>query len=144
MRALGAASALLVAFLGCERSDAPAPAPAPPVSTAPAPLPGVGAIELGTAVGADGRVTAPASTFGASDTIHASVRTEGLKAGSTLSARWTYEDGQVVSENRESLAANQAVTEFHISKPDGWPVGRYRVEIALDGRPAGAREFEVR
>jgi hypothetical protein len=104
----------------------------------------VGAIELGRAVGADGRVTAPASIFSASDTIYASIVTEGQTAGSTLSARWTYEDGQVVNEGRESLAADRAVTEFHISKPDGWPAGRYRVEIALNGRPAGTREFEVR
>jgi uncharacterized protein YfaS (alpha-2-macroglobulin family) len=105
----------------------------------------VSRIELGTAVGADGRITAPAATFAPADTIYVSVLTEGQAPGATLSARWTYEDGQLVSEGRETLGASGgAATEFHIAKPDGWPAGRYRVEIALNGRPAGAREFEVR
>jgi hypothetical protein len=148
MRALGAASLLVIVALACGRSETSAPqAPTPEVSApAPAALPGrVGAIELGTAVGADGRVTAPAAIFSPGDTIYVSVPTEGQPSGAALSARWTYEDGQVVSEGRETLATpGRAATEFHIAKPDGWPAGRYRVEIALNGEPAGARDFEVR
>jgi hypothetical protein len=49
-----------------------------------------------------------------------------------------------VSEDRETLGSERAATEFHVAKPDGWPAGRYRVEIALNGEPAGARDFEVR
>jgi hypothetical protein len=102
-------------------------------------------IELGTAVAADGRVTVPAASFAPGDTIYVSVLTEGQPSGATLSARWTYEDGQLVSEGRETLGSSgRAATEFHIAKPDGWPAGRYRVEIALNGEPAGARDFEVR
>ena len=83
--------------------------------------------------------------FAPADTIYASVTTDGPAQGSTLSARWTFEDGQIVSENRETLGSSGAVdTEFHIAKPDGWPAGRYRLEIALNGQPAGARDFEVR
>lgn len=149
MRTLSTATLLLIAALACGRSETSAPAPEaslPEVSApAPAALPGRAAIELGTAVGADGRVTAPAASFAPIDTIYASIVTEGQPSGATLSARWTYEDGQVVSEGRETLATSgQAITEFHISKPDGWPAGRYRVEIALNGQPAGVREFEVR
>ena len=150
MRALVAASVFVVASLACGRSETPAPAsaPAPPPISSPAPgaLPGRGAsIELGTAVDAQGRVTAPAAVFAAGDTIHASVVTEGQPPGATLTARWTYEDGQVVSEGRETLAtSDEAVTEFHVAKPDGWPAGRYQVEIALNGRPLGTRGFEVR
>jgi hypothetical protein len=147
MRALIAILVVLAVF-ACRRSETtttttPETAPRPPVS-APAPA-SVGAIELGRAVGADMRVTAPASTFAPTDTIYVSVATDGQPAGATLSARWTYEDGQVVNESRETLGSSgKAATEFHISKPDGWPVGRYKVEIALNGKPAGTREFEVR
>ena len=151
MRCLARLSFLVAALLACGSSEAPAPAPAapatPPVS-APAPAAPalqVGAIELGRAVAADGRVTAPASTFAPTDTIYVSVLTEGQTPGATLTARWTYEDGQLVSEGRETLAtAGKSTTEFHIAKPDGWPAGRYRVEIALNGRAAGSRDFEVR
>src|SRR5678809_1164156 len=37
-----------------------------------------------------------------------------------------------------------ARSEFHISKPDGLPVGKYKVEISVDGAAAASREFEVR
>jgi hypothetical protein len=149
MRVLG--SVLLSAFvlIACGRSDTPPPPPpaaTPPVSApAPAaPAVRISAIELGNALGADGRVTAASQVFAPTDTIYVSVLTEGTAPGAQLSARWTYEDGQVVSEGRETLAANRSTTEFHIAKPDGWPVGRYQVAIALDGQPAGTRDFEVR
>jgi hypothetical protein len=154
MRLLVALLVSLLTTLACGRSEtetAARPTSPPPVAAPPAPAPvpapsaRVSSIELGTAVGADRRVTAPTSTFASSDTIYASVLTEGQPAGSTLSARWTYEDGQLVSENRETLGSPGAAnTEFHISKPDGLPAGRYRLEIALNGQPAGARDFEVR
>jgi hypothetical protein len=154
LRALVALLVLLSANLlacGRETETAARPTSPPPVAAPPAlptlPMPSarVSSIELGTAVSADRRVTAPTSSFASSDTIYASVLTEGQAAGSTLSARWTYEDGQVVSQNSETLGSPGAVnTEFHISKPEGWPAGRYRLEIALNGQPAGARDFEVR
>jgi len=61
-----------------------------------------------------------------------------------LSARWTYQDGQVVNESQQSIAPKgPATTEFHISKPDGWPKGKYQVAIAANGLPAGTKEFTV-
>jgi hypothetical protein len=147
MRALITRSLLAALVLACGRSETPAPEARPPEVSAPAPAGQPGAvtrIELGTAVGADGRVTAPAASFSPGDTIYVSVLTEGQPVGATLSARWTYEDGQLVSEDRETLGSERAATEFHVAKPDGWPAGRYRVEIALNGEPAGARDFEVR
>jgi len=35
-------------------------------------------------------------------------------------------------------------TEFHISKPDGWPAGKYKVEVCLDNQTAGTKDFSVR
>jgi hypothetical protein len=62
-----------------------------------------------------------------------------------LKARWTYQDGQVVDETEQAIApTGDAATEFHISKPDGWPVGQYRVEVFLDGNPVQAMEFQVK
>jgi hypothetical protein len=143
---------LCLGLLACGRSEqtqapSPAPSPAPPPMAAPvAPAPfRVGAIDLGTAIGADKRVSTPADAFAPTDTIYASVATEGAAPTVTLTARWSYEDGQLVEESSETIApTGPAVTEFHIAKPDGWPTGRYKIEIIADGRPAGAREFEVR
>ena len=36
-----------------------------------------------------------------------------------------------------------ARTEFHISKADGWPAGKYKVEVSLNGVPAETKEFTV-
>jgi len=136
-----------LALLACGRSEQKAaPSPAPPPVAAPAPATfRVGAVELGRSIGADERVSAPASSFAPADTIYASVSTEGAAPSVTLTARWSYEDGQLVSESTETIApTGPAVTEFHIAKPDGWPTGRYKVEIIADGRTAASREFEVR
>jgi hypothetical protein len=139
---------LVVALLAgsCRRSETtsePAPGAAPSVA-APAPL-RVRGLDLGSAVGADKRVTAPSSAFAPADTIYVVVATEGGAPGATLTARWTYEDGQLVNEESQVLATPAgAVTEFHIAKPDGWPAGRYRVEIASAGQALGSRDFEVR
>ena len=60
-------------------------------------------------------------------------------------ARWTFEDGQVVDEKTEAIApTGEAWTEFHISKPGGLPKGKYKVEVFLDSKSAGTKEFEVK
>jgi uncharacterized protein YfaS (alpha-2-macroglobulin family) len=110
----------------------------------PAPF-GLGAIELGSQIGEDDRVLAPSQVFAPGDTIHASIETEGEAQNVLIAARWSYEDGQTVAESSETIStASPSVVEFHIAKPDGWPTGRYRVDITANGQPAGNREFEVR
>ena len=38
----------------------------------------------------------------------------------------------------------QARTEFHVFKPTGWPEGKYKVEVSLNGALAGSKDFEVK
>lgn len=138
------ACAVLMLAIACKKAEpppaaAPAPAPPPPVAAVIT----VSGVDVGSAIGADKRVTAPTDVFKPTDTIYAAVTTSGSAPRATLTARFTFEDGQVVNESTQDVAG-AGVTEFHISKPDGWPAGRYRVEIALNGQPAGTREFEVR
>lgn len=144
-----------LALSACGKTETPAPAP-PPV-TAPAPPPvapppppvaapvAVSSVDLGTAVGPDQRVTAPTTTFGTKDTIYAAVSTTGTGANAAISAKWTYQDGQTVNESSQTIApTGPAVTSFHISKPDGWPVGNYKVEISLNGASAATKDFSVK
>ena len=120
----------------------PPPAPAGPAATAGI---RVASVALGSALDPGKRIAAPKSLFAPTDTIYASVDTAGSGAPVTLTARWTYEDGQIVNETSETISpSGPAATEFHIAKPDGWPAGRYKVEITSNGMSAGAREFEVR
>ena len=62
-------------------------------------------------------------------------------------AKWTFGDeGQGPSRKRTRTITptGPAANEFHISKPSGWPVGKYTVEIMADGASAGTKDFEVR
>jgi hypothetical protein len=143
-----------IALFGCKKKEE-APAPAPEVSTAPqtsveatpATVPfKVSSVDLGKAIGSDKKITEPATTFGPKDTIYASVATEGAAPSVKLHAKWTFGDaGKVVKEDDLNIApTGPATNEFHISKPSGWPVGKYKVEITADGNPAGSKDFEVK
>jgi hypothetical protein len=102
-------------------------------------------VTLGRAVGGDKAITDRTETFRANDTIYASVATEGSANSVTLRARWTFEDGQVVDESTRTIAPNtRERTEFHIAKPNGWPAGKYKVEVFLDNRSIESKAFEVR
>ena len=131
----------------CQKKEAPGPA-AEATPSAPAgieaPALRVTDVQLGAAVGADKRVTEPKETFSPKDTIFVSVVTEGSAPSATVSARWTFQDGQVVKEDSRSIApSGTEATEFSIQKPDGWPTGDYKVEIKLDGTTAETKSFKV-
>jgi hypothetical protein len=122
-------------------TDTAAMAPAAPAPEAFA----VSDVTLGKAIGADKRVATPSTTFGPRDTIYASVATTGSAPSKTISAKWTYQDGQTVKEDSQTIApTGPAVTEFHVGKKSAWPAGKYKVEIAVDGTPATSKEFEVK
>ena len=135
-------SVMVAAFAGaavaCKKAPPPPPAAPPPVTFS------VTGVTLGKALAADKSVAQPLTTFGTRDTIYASVATVGTSASATLAAVWTFQTGQVVHADTQAIAPQgPAHTEFHISKPSGWPVGKYKVTISLDGALAGAQDFEV-
>ena len=147
-----------VAIVGCKKKEEAAPVAAtPPPATTPAPATPapaataqVTSVDLGNAVGADMKVASPMTTFGTKDTIHASIATSTSDAMATvpgkLGVKWSHVDsGQVVhEESRDVNLTGNGNTDFQISKPDGWPTGKYKVEVSLDGAVVQTREFEVR
>ena len=101
-------------------------------------------IDMGRSLTADKAINDKTDSFKPTDTIYASILTEGTAATATLKARWTYQDGQAVNESTQTIApTGDSRTEFHISKPDGWPKGTYKVEILLDGTSASSATFRV-
>ncbi len=133
----------LIAAVGCAKSK---PAEQPADATPPAMVAfKVVGMELGTSIDEQKRISAPATTFKPADVIYVSVATDGTSPGATMGAKWTYgADGQLVNEMTEPVApTGPANTEFHISKPDGFPAGKYRVEVTLDGASVGTKEFEI-
>ncbi len=155
--------ALALALGACKKDEAPAtPEPAAKSATAAAPAkadtpaaaPGkaldlgefsILSVKLGKAVDDQNEVVAEQDVFGPKDTIHAAVLTKGKHQGLRMSARWTTDDGRLVAESDQPLVPDSAtVTTFRIANPEGWPVGKYEVAIALDGQTMEKRAFEVR
>jgi hypothetical protein len=145
-----------IALFGCKKKEeAPPPeatvTPAAVETPAPVATPAVVAfkvtsIDLGKAIGADKKVTDAATTFAPKDTIYAVANSEGTAASVKLTAKWTFGDkNQSVKDEDQTIApTGPAATEFHVSKPKGWPVGHYKVEILADGVSAGTKEFDVK
>jgi hypothetical protein len=136
-------------------TSAMAPAAAPTAApAAPAPAPAadtlkVSSVALGSAVGADKKVSKAKTAFAPNEkTIYASVATDGTSAGATLNAKWTYQDGDTVStvsDISQSIATDgPAVTTFKIQNPNEWPEGKYKVVISLNGQSVGDESFEVK
>jgi hypothetical protein len=153
--AIAAALVAGIALTGCKKNDTTdTTATTPPAASEPAPMPDatpppapagsvtVTTVDLGNAVGADNRVTAPATMFAGKDTIHASVATDGT--GGELTAKWSFQDGQVVDSQDKTVPAGPQVTDFSISKPDGWPAGHYKLEVLNNGMVVQTREFDIK
>ena len=104
----------------------------------------VSQIDMGRSLNADKTINDNTDSFKPNDAIYASIVTEGSAATATLKARWTYQDGQVVNESTQTITpTGNARTEFHISKPDGWPTGKYKLEAFLNGSSSATKDFEV-
>lgn len=151
---------LLATFVlaGCKKDETPppvatpAPAPAPAPAPPPAPVPATASVAdvmVGSELDAEGKVSQTDTQFDPKQTITASVTTAtsdpAATVAGTLGVKWLFEDGQVVNEESKSFNfAGPGVTNFQISKPDGWPAGRYTLEVSLDGVKVATREFAVK
>ena len=92
-------------------------------------------VQLGKGIGADKRVANTTDTFAPTDTIYASVHTTGTAQNATVAAHWTFQDGQTVNDQTETISpTGDAYTEFHISKPSGWPAGKYTLHVLVNGQ----------
>jgi hypothetical protein len=148
---LAAGALLLAVTVACsKKEEAPAAdsAAAAPMTPPPA-VATVSTLELGKHIGPNMRVTEATEVFAKGDTVYLAVVTENAAQGSMLTAKWTFQDGQVVDSTSQPVAAPSptepvSVTEFHISKPGGWPAGKYTVEVLLDGASKGTKTFEVK
>jgi len=152
----GATAVLALTSTACNKDDADAdvatrtaPGTAEP---APAPAPGATAtlrvteVSLGRAMRGDTAVVDDIDDFKPADTIHAVVKHEGAATDARLTARWTFQDGQVVDERTETISptgTGATYTHFQISKPGGWPTGNYKLTLLLNGQEVESEDFEI-
>jgi hypothetical protein len=133
---------LAVAGSGCKKNADTATTGA--ATTTAAPEVAISTVQLGKGIGSDKHVTSTTDKFSPRDTIYVSVVTSGNSPSSTITARWTYQDGQLVKEDSRTIASNGTdATEFHISKPSGWPKGKYKVTVTVGGSTK-SEDFEVK
>lgn len=95
--------------------------------------------------------SAPTEVF-ATDTpkifLHAAL--VDVASGAKLSGTWIAEKTDAAPPNYKidsvTMTAGMLmnVATFSLSKPTaGWPVGDYRVDLAIDGKPAGSAHFKI-
>jgi len=124
--------------------------PAKPAATAAAPVDRtfrVATVTVGDDVTPDHRVSEAKTRFAPSvKTIYAAVETQGITESATLTATWSYLEGtsrQIVSTSQSIATEGAAVTTFEIRNPNQWPLGKYQVVIAVDGKTVSTQDFEV-
>jgi hypothetical protein len=87
---------------------------------------------------------APATRFEPQDSVYAEIRSNGTSSAYTIYAKWTGADGQVLADY--GIKVNEAGpkrTVISLSKPDGWPAGRNKVELAINGQVQRTVTFDV-
>ena len=147
---MAAASAPAKARAGAPDITLPTASAKSVASTAPAPVVAsfrVASVTMGDDVAPDHRVTAAKTRFTPSvKTIYAAVETQGVTDSATLSATWSYVEGtprQIVSTSQSIATDGPAVTTFEVRNPNQWPLGKYQVVIAVDGKTVSTQDFEV-
>ena len=151
-----------VALVGCKKKEEStdsnaAPAATAPAEPAPAPMTGapppmaeaaavsVSAVTVGKTAAADKSV-ATAALFAPKDDVIVSVKTDGPANNVNVGAKLTFQDGQVAGEQNATLNTSGAeTTNVTFKNAKGWPAGKYRAEVTVDGKAAGTpQEFEVK
>jgi hypothetical protein len=136
----------LVATVACGKKDADEGAAGTAAGTPAATAAGnveVTDIKLGSAVNGQA-LTNEKDDFKPGEMIYAAVMTKGASSDASLTARWTFEGGQTVDSTMVRIApTGDASTLFHIMKPDGFPKGKYKVTVYLNGAEAKSKDFEV-
>ena len=148
----GVAAALALAACGGNDDAATTTADTGLATAPPATAPAAGdlrvtEVDLGRAMVGDTAVVEDIDDFTPRDTIHAVVRHEGAANGATITARWTFQDGQVVDERSETVTATAgqtAYTHFMITKATPWPTGNYTLRILVNGNEVESEDFEIK
>ncbi|RZA31848.1 MAG: hypothetical protein EOP92_29070 [Lysobacteraceae bacterium] len=148
--ALMIALAGTVALAGCKKKEeavapvvtdpVPAPMPTEPVPATPAPVTAT-SVTVGNTAAADKSV-APVNAFKPTDKIIVSVKTDAAAAANAaIDAKLTFQDGQVAGQQAATVVAEDAGTTVAAC----WPVGKYKVDVTVNGQPAGiTQEIEVK
>jgi hypothetical protein len=149
-RILPLALATLAIATACKKddtaaTDTAAPAYATPTMSGDSSSVDVGDIDMGRHIDSARKISDKTDDFAPTDTIFASVHTEGGSAPVQLTAQWTFQDSTVVSEDSQTVQPGADTdTEFHIAKEGGLPKGTYTLHILANGKEVKTKEVTVK
>lgn len=103
-------------------------------------------IQVGKGIGSDKKIGDQTTSFGLRDTMYVTVITDGAAKDAKITAKWTFNDKQVVKESSQTISptGGETATEFHVDKKSAWPKGKYKVEVMLNGVSSGTKDLEVK
>lgn len=139
----------VVVASACAKKEPPPPPPAPtamPTVEVPTPVPAarLDKITVTKSVNADKSPGESAASFGKKDTVYVSFWVADAPAGTELKARWSDPKGTQLTEDKVVTdKAGSGYSEFHAAKKSGWAPGTYKVDLFLNGQPAGTVNFTV-
>lgn len=139
----------VVVASACAKKEPPPPPPAPtamPTVEVPTPVPAarLDKITVTKSVNADKSPGEAAASFGKKDTVYVSFWVADAPAGTELKARWSDPKGTQLTEDKVVTdKAGSGYSEFHAAKKSGWAPGTYKVDLFLNGQPAGTVNFTV-
>ena len=100
--------------------------------------------------GANKEPVNPTTTFDAKSTFHAVVAIKDAPAGTTMKATWYADDTNGVAECGAQIDTYELTTDgtrnvdFTLAPKESWPVGKYRVEIFVNGTSEKSLTFTVK
>jgi hypothetical protein len=151
-RILASVMVAAAATFACKKSETvstPPPGAEPPAVVQASPVPAapvthVERITIARAVNADHSPGEAATTFGKKDTVYVSMWTSNAPVGTEITARWFGPDGKQLTEDKiVTDKAGDGYTSFHAANTKGWAPGAYRVDVLLNGAPAGSTTFTI-
>jgi hypothetical protein len=137
------------ALTACAKKEPPPPPPEPtaaPAVVVPTPVPAarLEKITVTKTVQADKSPGEAAASFGKKDTVYVSFWMADVPAGTEVKARWTDPKGVQLTEDKITTdKPGSGYSEFHAAKKSGWAPGTYKVDLFINGQPAGTTTFTV-
>jgi hypothetical protein len=141
--------AAVLAAPACAKKEPPPPPPEPtpmPTVEVPTPVPAahLDKITVTKSVNADKSPGEAAASFGKKDTVYVSFMVADAPVGTEVKARWSDPKGTQLTEDKiVTDKPGSGYSEFHAAKKSGWGPGTYKVDLFLNGQPAGSTTFTV-
>ncbi len=101
-------------------------------------------VAVGSAVGADGAISAKKSTYLPGDTVHAAVSLAGHPAGKEAAIYWFSSNGVSIKGERKPIPAGAKFVNFSLDKASGMEPGSYTAQVDIDDTPVGMADFVVK